>query len=872
MRLTSPADRNGTTGTEPIKNPSVPGITRLPLHTDRFLSENEHYDSNPSLRMLVTLVSQMAAKLETFTPKGDASYLSEQNRLLAKSVSLLSSCIPFILNPQSVPVSFWFKFRDLAAEIDILWSTVDQDSNFSALNESIEKLTLMIAESQTIHAREETTAAGNLSVEKVRTSTKWSQLKELVGSFLESWKSVVLEKSDDEMNEPIGKHLKIRLSGRFRYSEFMNEWPLWSEKFMADVEKLDDIKIPWKVLQGKFAQDNVDIVLVGVSGCGKSRTCYDLCRFSGQFCVFFDWIRHEDLKNFVQQLPLPPIRFRERMDSRLAFEHSVEGAIKRLIVGRLVVLRAMIESKPNLKPDNFFQIQQSSGPNGGEGFRRINDALRRVSDDEVDLRFEEILRWSIWKKVRFIMDESHVLLGFHEGLYHSSSTCEIAANGTYKKPRALLSFMARFFRDHKLRCVWAGTHLRIGDISKINSARREDLALETFVFTDFNYLTANHISQLLESWVNISNEALIRRISNSLQGRPKNFMTFIQALSQSEESVETVFKETMAKLTFEYTLFWSRVRYSRIGEFIPDLDSVTAPEQPVKSVANIMAELLYIDTFVDVRRVEHPYYYRAMVATGLVMLSEDKCEAGSPKRRRGLLCEPLVLHAARDFATTTLEPDFAANRLIERDIALQADESIRGKAVESLCVLRLREGFWKDPSWREFFPPALLAEIDAGKLIEPLGIDDCRTGVANHRQLLRASFLNPNATHVVLPQARMGGADVVYGYFSFHIKTTWTSVRDEKVHVSNPLSAASHRTIEKTYRKDPILRERVGKNPWVRFCFELPTNADLMKSKDPHIVIPDGKTTTIIAGIDSEITRQFFGANFVHLVKLITGA
>ena len=147
----------------------------------------------------------------------------------------------------------------------------------------------------------------------------------------------------------------------------------------------------------------------------------------------------------------------------------------------------------------------------------------------------------------------------------------------------------------------------------------------------------------------------------------------------------------------------------------------------------------------------------------------------------------------------------------------------------------------------------------------PLGVHDCRTGVPNHKEKLRNCFLNPLATHVVLPQERQGAADVVFSFFSFHIKKT--SVNGAKLVVSDTFSNANKDAIHNTWYVDELLTERTRTNPWVCVRFEFATNSELVRLDVSEIVQRDSLKTTITASIDSEFTRLFFGDDFVTRYK-----
>jgi len=217
--------------------------------------------------------------------------------------------------------------------------------------------------------------------------------------------------------------------------------------------------------------------------------------------------------------------------------------------------------------------------------------------------------------------------------------------------------------------------------------------------------------------------------------------------------------------------------------------------------------------------------------------------------------------------------DLPFETILNRDIVMKHDGATRGKAVEALCVVRLRECFWTRSEFFGYFPERLGQIIEAGGGIPtPLGIHDCRTGVKDHAVKLRASFLNREATHIVLSQEAGSAADVIYSFFTFHIKTKWISVRggDRNLVIDDASSNANAATIRNTYHADETMTQRMMLHPWLCVRFEFPTNAELTRRGVAEIIEREPLKTTIIASIDSNFTRLFFGEHFISAVKQLT--
>ncbi len=642
---------------------------------------------------------------------------------------------------------------------------------------------------------------------------------------------------------------------QFRESTFTKNWTLWSTEIIEDIRQVvPSIMIPVDQVR-RYNDMEADVVMVGVSGCGKSRTCFDFCR--GRFCVYLDWANHRDLQAFTSSLPI--LQTRRDQDIVRAFEKEIKIASMRLLLSRLMI----IKQRSGKSPDDIFQLQH---------FFCVRDVglfecVSQLSDKSLIDEFNHLAEWARQQGIVVVSDESHVLLGVLSGQFHSVTSGAINDQGQYEKPRSFLSFFVKFLKDYGLRSVWAGTHLRLGDIALFNSARLGYGPSKPYLLTDFNYLSHDMIYKLLGKWVVINCVALKKRISYELQGRPRFFMTFLTALSRwdgyvSDSSLERIYKAVLGDLICQCVEFWKRSCNKHIQVFDPPDSEFEINRGGRKyPVASLLEDLLCNDCLTDIGRREYAHWYRSLVSTSLVMLAKvDKEE--------GLLCEPIVIKAGRDYGKIELGRDFPFETILNRDIVMKNDGATRGKAVEALCVVRLRECFWTKCEFFDYFPDRLREIIETGGgIATPIGIHDCRSGVKDHAVKLRASFLNRDATHIVLSQEAGSAADVVYSFFTFHIKTTWFSVNDRPLVIGNASSNANAATIRNTWHGDEAMTQRVQLHPWLCVRFEFPTNAEMRARGVAEIIQREPLKTTIIASIDATFTRLFFGEHFVSAVK-----
>jgi hypothetical protein len=316
------------------------------------------------------------------------------------------------------------------------------------------------------------------------------------------------------------------------------------------------------------------------------------------------------------------------------------------------------------------------------------------------------------------------------------------------------------------------------------------------------------------------------------------------------------------EITFEHSESLQAFWYKNCDLFVSVFDPKTADSSTAGShhVLALLKELIFNYYLMDERRANKPAWYRHLVSTGLVMLSPvPPCSAR--------ICEPLVVEAGIEFLKhhhndpdSPIRPDAPLDEIVNNYILKTRDEATRGKAVEMMCVVRLREAFWTNPHFDQYFPQAF-HEIKH-TIQMPTGTYDCRTDDATHLSTLKQSFMNPRATHVVMPHARSGGADVVFAFFSFHIKTSWSSASLSK------LSSGKNRdTLDKTCQGDPELEKLAAKGPWIRIMLEFPTSPAL--GKKTEMVLHRGNTTTIIAGIDSNFVKHLLGERFIACVRTL---
>jgi hypothetical protein len=159
------------------------------------------------------------------------------------------------------------------------------------------------------------------------------------------------------------------------------------------------------------------------------------------------------------------------------------------------------------------------------------------------------------------------------------------------------------------------------------------------------------------------------------------------------------------------------VRHMDIREFIKR----TPKDPPNISVMALLEEILASNWLIDTSKENQFYLYESLVSTALVMLGPVN---GEP----GLICEPAVVKAGQRFFRNQMRRDAPSDTILNRFIIGTVDEGTQGRAVATLCVIRLRERFWLNDEFYRYIPQQLMDQITQGCGSAPR-VHDCRTGV-----------------------------------------------------------------------------------------------------------------------------------------------
>lgn len=606
---------------------------------------------------------------------------------------------------------------------------------------------------------------------------------------------------------------------------------------------------------------NKTVVLIGVSGCGKTRSCCDLCRH--RWCLYFDCSVDDDFIYMLEQLE--NCRPSEKSEhSQQNFENLSKRLIKCLIGARLFVLRSLRDRYPHFTSFDWLCTQRSRRTRSlfCNIFKKLSNSNGSVSS----ALYEKLKP----KEGHIIFDESQALLGKLKIDYRSSKDFQQdITKGVFNHPRSFFSFLTGTIIQSGLRSIWCGTHMRIRNMELIHSSaggKPNDI----FVFTDFNYLTATNVAQLLSKWLNPQLDPLfIQQASHLLQGRPRFMISFLHRLRNISDHSQlltilngycSVMTTRAGKEDTNSSLysFWSqRINF----DIVPIGSTVTAAFEK-RPIPDMLIKLCISWLFGNGESINYTPDLD-MVSTGLVMVKNEGDNWST------IMAEPLSLTAGLNYLADQSPDalmDYFANQLFVPLGSPNLTPQERGNMMELVITLRFMMSWWKDSSIQQYLPQWLKKDYDIPK---PCGVLDGRGGTDSHILFIQ-QLGNQSFPWIVLPPTN-AGPDIRYSFFSCYVKTTWTKnsattmfvLPDEcrkNIGSMNPTSwYSSHQTRNREVQEtlpDHLIHMR----------FELPYTAPLFENGEEGGFNSyfEGNNPKLCIDLKSDLAVPFFGAKFVE--------
>jgi hypothetical protein len=605
-------------------------------------------------------------------------------------------------------------------------------------------------------------------------------------------------------------------------------------------------------------------VLIGVSGCGKTRTCFDMCR--SLWCLYFDCTQDVDFSAMVEELVvIRPLTKSET--SQQLFEEHTTRLIKCLLATRLLVLWVILSHDPDAKPFDWLCTQRSTRTR--TLFSKIFKRLAQLPFAVSSAIFGDLKDWFPIDG-RIIFDESQHLLDLLPTDYRSkkSHQRDITAKGQFAYPRSLFSFLTGYIYRSQLRSIWCGTQMRIRSMELLYSAAGIK-GEPVYIFTHFNYLQPKHIFALMSSWLKgvdfMQYGTLLEEIAHFLQGRPRFFISFLHRLLHSTDlsgafdsyrRLMTTKSDSSSSHASAY-FFWKERIHWTIEPFDPRNDSPFTK----KLVSDTLLKLCLSFLFGDGANIDYSPDLD-LVSTSLVMVSNtlDGWQA--------CMAEPIVLSAGLNYLAdqdSNILMNYFADQLFSPLGPPNLSPQARGTMMEFVIALRFIQGWWREPGLREYLPE-WVRSLDIPK---PRGVLDSRSKGSNLNLFLQ-QLTNPLFPWVLFPSTN-AGPDLRYSVFSCCVKTTWTLSSKSSMYVSVDESKHNIETMspENWYKSQDsmfgLCQEQTNNMRFVHLRFELPDTAPSLK--DTFISRDEDKDSVICVNLDSDFALKFFGDEFVKRYK-----
>lgn len=384
-----------------------------------------------------------------------------------------------------------------------------------------------------------------------------------------------------------------------------------------------------------------------------------------------------------------------------------------------------------------------------------------------------------------------------------------------------------------------------------------------YIFTDFNFLEPSHIFKLLGKWLSVTinerNVGLFQEISQTLQGRPRFFISFLHKLIKSND-IDHCFRSYVNDMTSQGSglsysslyCFWNQ----RIDWTIQPVEKNTSAFE-TRLVSDILVKLCISCLFGDGSSIVY-YPDLDLVSTNLVMVSKklDTWHA--------IMAEPLVFCAGLNYLAdqnSQILMDYFANQLFSPFRPPKLTPQERGHVMECVIALRFIQGWWLE-SKLESYLPKWASELNIDK---PRGVIDCRSKEPNVNMFVQ-QLRNANFPWVIFPSVN-AGPDLRYSIFCCYVKTTSTPNSQSTIYVDVDECKKNIETMNprnwfksQTSVQNECLPEIKNKR-FIHMRFELPDTAPSMKdtfscgAKDDDYVI--------CVNLDSPFAQDFFGDSFV---------
>jgi hypothetical protein len=456
----------------------------------------------------------------------------------------------------------------------------------------------------------------------------------------------------------------------------------------------------YRVPKESFSANQVT-VLVGVSGCGKSRTCMDIA--SRHKCLYFEGVANE---------------FQRLTDSLSQYNvaNEVFVNLSKRYLSCIILSRIMILNKLEVDSKNRgMSCRRSVSYQMTNSFLAASSSLScelfTDADESVERRAADLIRGYI-----ILFDEAQRFIYTFPGRYPDG-------RNHYTRPmlRFLVNYVSTTFR---VPSFWCGTQLRMKDVTLLESGAGGKPLHEPIIFTQFSHYNSEKVRLLIQKWLPdymyddlVQNDkAALNAAGYWLQGRPR-FVTVFVDIFLKRVARGSSFRAELGRYIVRMTdnneelisLKWFWMHALEFETRLREYETGEIAETPDHYLFDLLLKYLYASPTVDGSRVAVIKNSVDLVRTALVSLSyeHDNCNY--------YMTEPLVFEAGLAYLSENSGPydrfmKYVVRQLVEPPSGGSFPADARGKLLDRVIALRFRFGWWRDipeeDDARNEIPPA----------------------------------------------------------------------------------------------------------------------------------------------------------------------
>ncbi|KAJ3379887.1 hypothetical protein HDU92_006322, partial [Lobulomyces angularis] len=485
----------------------------------------------------------------------------------------------------------------------------------------------------------------------------------------------------------------------------------------------EKIELPYKKINKYNFRTKV---LIGASGCGKTASCYHVCRT--RFALYFDCLASSNMKSLLQKIAdIVPTKRSE--ETQRKFEYKTEHCISCLLLSRILVLDYLLVKDPLLSSLDWLKYQLSSKTEAT--FDIIFNQLIKIDEGKVSSSLDRRL---IMEDQLIIFDECQCLLEELKNDFRSKAEGVHIKNNKLEHPRSFFSFLTR--HTLKYRTIWCGTHMSI---------RRME---------EFCSCAGGKPSQISkECLVSDIEISLEQELCHFLQGKPSSFTSFLTRVMLNKEHKKNSDEGIRDVFEIYRNLMTSAEKKDEIGSICKGVEIL----RTAKLTSDILLNVCLQSLFSKSNYLEFYPHEGDMVSTGLVMI--EKVESSY----RCYMGEPMTLLAGLNCFNTNTHRDammeYFYNLIFsEYRGALNPPPQPRGLLMELVVALQFLRVIYQKKCF---------------DIQRPVGVINCRNAKMDNENEFFTNLQKPGESkYLTLPSS--GGPNISYSYFQCGVKKTST--------------------------------------------------------------------------------------------------